>query len=197
MAVPIAFQPLVKYADFQGRARRQEYWLFWLVQFIFFSVFNGIMVTLIFQSLNAIGNASDPSPAVFNPGALIFGQISNLISLGLLVPNLAVGVRRLHDTNRTGWWLILPGAVLILGLILFLIVTGAQLGDLIAGHYEKNPQAILPIIGNAFLMVWLPTVIASLVLFVFNLLDGTPGPNRFGADPKGRGVTESAAQTFA
>lgn len=195
MAVPIAFQPLVKYVDFKGRARRQEYWLFWLVQVIFFSILNGVLITLMLQTFSTLGSASDPS-AAFNPGLLILGQISNVISLGLLIPNLAVGVRRLHDTNRTGWWLILPGSVFIIGLILFLVVTGGQLGDLFAGRYENRPEALLPIIGNAFLMIWLPTMIASLVLFVFNLLDGTAGPNRFGPDPKGRGLMEKVEQTF-
>ncbi|WP_298331858.1 DUF805 domain-containing protein [Asticcacaulis sp.] len=197
MAVPIAFQPLTKYADFNGRARRQEFWLFWLVQFLFFSVLNSIVMALMFQSFSTISAQTDPSNFMFNPTFMILGQVGNVISLALLVPNLAVGVRRLHDTNRTGWWLILPAAAFMVGLVLFLITNGGQLASLFTGKYENNPQAVFGVIGSGFLMVWLPTFVGSVVLFVFNVLDGTPGANRFGPDPKGRGVTADVAQTFA
>lgn len=197
MAVPIAFQPLTKYAEFNGRARRQEFWLFWLVQFIFFSVLNGIVMALMFQSFSTISAQTDPSNFMFNPTFLILGQVGNIVSLGLLVPNLAVGVRRLHDTNRSGWWLALPAVAFGVGLVLFLITNGTQLAGLFTGKYENNPEAVFGVMGSGFLMVWLPTVVASIVLFVFNILDGTPGVNRFGPDPKGRGVTADVAQTFA
>lgn len=197
MAVPIAFQPLTKYADFNGRARRQEFWLFWLVQFLFFSVLNSIVMALMFQSFSTISAQTDPSNFMFNPTFMVLGQVGNVISLALLVPNLAVGVRRLHDTNRTGWWLILPIAAFVVGLVLFLATQGGHLASLFTDKYENNPQAVFSLIGSGFLMVWLPTFVGSVVLFVFNVLDGTPGANRFGPDPKGRGVTADVAQTFA
>lgn len=197
MAVPIAFQPLTKYADFNGRARRQEFWLFWLVQFLFFSVLNSIVMALMFQSFSTISAQTDPSNFIFNPTFMVLGQVGNVISLALLVPNLAVGVRRLHDTNRTGWWLLLPVAAFVVGLVLFLVTQGGQLASLFTGKYENNPQAVFGVIGSGFLMIWLPTFVGSVVLFVFNVLDGTPGANRFGPDPKGRGVTADVAQTFA
>lgn len=197
MAVPIAFQPLTKYGDFNGRARRQEFWLFWLVQFLFFSVLNSIVMALMFQSFSTISAQTDPSSFMFNPTFMVLGQVGNVISLALLVPNLAVGVRRLHDTNRTGWWLILPIAAFVVGLVLFLVTQGGHLASLFTDKYENNPQAVFSLIGSGFLMVWLPTFVGSVVLFVFNVLDGTPGANRFGPDPKGRGVTADVAQTFA
>ncbi|ADU12804.1 DUF805 domain-containing protein [Asticcacaulis excentricus] len=197
MAVPIAFRPLTKYADFNGRARRQEFWLFWLVQFLFFSVLNSIVMALMFQSFSTISAQTDPSNFMFNPTFMVLGQVGNVISLALLVPNLAVGVRRLHDTNRTGWWLILPIAAFVVGLVLFLVTQGGHLASLFTDKYENNPQAVFSLIGSGFLMVWLPTFVGSVVLFVFNVLDGTPGANRFGPDPKGRGVTADVAQTFA
>jgi uncharacterized membrane protein YhaH (DUF805 family) len=74
---------LTRYADFSGRARRAEYWWFFLF---------AVLVALVAAVLDGI------------IGASVF---SLLTALGLLVPNLAVSVRRLHDTDRSGWWLLL------------------------------------------------------------------------------------------
>lgn len=76
-----------KYVDFKGRARRPEYW-WWVL----FNVLVSIVLGLVDLAL----------AAVHVPGVL-----SNLASLVFLLPSLAVGVRRLHDTDRSGWWLLL------------------------------------------------------------------------------------------
>ncbi|MGE8410692.1 MAG: DUF805 domain-containing protein [Pseudomonas sp.] len=74
-----------KCTDFSGRARRKEYWMFVLVNFL---VAVGIGVV---------------------EGALgMNGAIGNLYSLAMILPAIAVGVRRMHDTNHRGWWLLLP-----------------------------------------------------------------------------------------
>jgi uncharacterized membrane protein YhaH (DUF805 family) len=75
---------LKKYAIFQGRARRKEYWMFFL--------FNMIIAF-------ALG---------FVGGMLKTRVLSSLYSLAVLVPAIAVGVRRMHDTDHSGWWLLLP-----------------------------------------------------------------------------------------
>lgn len=94
----LMFQPLRKYADFQGRARRSEYWLW--VLFI-------VVVTTVLNMLGgAMGAAIDPTNpmgAYSSPA----GIVSLLFSLATLVPSIAVAVRRLHDTNRSGWWFLL------------------------------------------------------------------------------------------
>jgi len=87
---------LKNYANFNGRARRQEYWMFFLINFI-------ITVVLSF----------------FEMKTGLFG-ISMVYGLAVLVPSLAVAVRRLHDTDRSGWWL-LVGLIPILGVIVLLI----------------------------------------------------------------------------
>ncbi|UOQ53678.1 DUF805 domain-containing protein [Hymenobacter cellulosivorans] len=92
---------LRKYADFSGRARRKEYWMFILFQ-ILASIAAGIVD-------GVLGTG-------FEYGS---GMISVLVSLGLFLPGLAVGVRRLHDVNKSGWfWLIvfipLVGAIWLL-----------------------------------------------------------------------------------
>jgi uncharacterized membrane protein YhaH (DUF805 family) len=82
---------LQQYAVFNGRARRKAYWMFVLCNFI---------VTFILAILGAalMGPAPSGNPAM----------LSNLYSLAVLVPSIAVGVRRMHDTNHSGWFLLVP-----------------------------------------------------------------------------------------
>lgn len=88
-----AFRPFRKYAVFQGRARRKEYWYFLL----FLSGVNFMLGFLggLFQSSS-------------------LGLLSTLLVLATFIPSLAVGVRRLHDSDRSGWWLLLPVVNLVL-----------------------------------------------------------------------------------
>ena len=117
-----ATRPLKKYADFTGRAPRAEYWWFYLGMVVAY------LVAMIIDSLVSI--------EMFGP----YGVVTCLLALALIVPGLAVTFRRLHDTNRSGWWILCP-------------------------------------IAN--------------IIFLF--IDGTPGPNRFGPDPKGRGGEQAFA----
>jgi uncharacterized membrane protein YhaH (DUF805 family) len=134
-----------KYADFSGRARRREYWFFQLVNFII-NVVGSLTIGLVL-------------PAAWT--LLSFGY-----SLAILVPNLAVSARRLHDTGRSGWLQVLPLAPL--GLLVFLFMPGisASISFLLIG-----------------LMV-LGLLACGIVLLVFYCLRGTPGTNRFGPNPK-------------
>ncbi|MEW2472621.1 MULTISPECIES: DUF805 domain-containing protein [Micromonospora] len=109
-----------QYATFRGRARRSEYWWFSL-----FLLLVGIVASVLDSALGVDFEGSG-------------GPVSLLVNLAVLLPSLAVAVRRLHDIDRTGWWLLL---------------------------------ALIPIVG------WI-------VLLVFALQNGTPGPNRFGPSPK-------------
>lgn len=105
---------LKNYVGFQGRARRKEYWMFALV--------NGI-ITII---LSVILGIMDLSP------------VASLYSLAVLLPSLAVGIRRLHDTNRTGWWLLIsliPGVGFII-LIIFMCFDS----DPSINQYGENPK---------------------------------------------------------
>jgi uncharacterized membrane protein YhaH (DUF805 family) len=81
---------LKNYAQFSGRARRAEYWYFVLVNVIISAVLGGI------------GAAID------------FKFLGNLYSLAVLVPSIAVGVRRMHDVSKSGWYLLIPIYNLIL-----------------------------------------------------------------------------------
>ena len=107
------------YVNFSGRAIRSEYWYWNLFATVVVVVF-GVIDEMLY------------------PGAQMgaFSVVNMLVVLGLVLPSLAMSVRRLHDIDRTGWWLLLN-----------------------------------------------LTAIGSLVTLYWAFLRGTPGPNRFGADP--------------
>ena len=100
------FDALKKYAVFSGRARRKEYWLFMLLYFI------AMVVAGLFDDL-VVGErvAFDSTMGVF----------SWIVFLGLLIPSIAVSVRRLHDKNLRGWWVLLFLIPLIGTIALFIL----------------------------------------------------------------------------
>ncbi len=96
---------LKKYAVFEGRARRKEYWFFQLFNF------------LISLALGFI----DLFTGLYNPETGL-GFFSGIYALGVMIPGIAVSVRRLHDTGRSGWWLLI-NLVPLLGSIVFIYFT--------------------------------------------------------------------------
>ncbi|MFH9075407.1 DUF805 domain-containing protein [Streptomyces alboflavus] len=105
---------LKKYAVFNGRARRAEYWMFTLISLIVSLVIFGIDMALGIWVLEAV------------------------YSLAVLIPGIAVSVRRLHDTDRSGWWLLLF-LIPLIGMII-LIVWLAQ-DSKPANRYGPSPKA--------------------------------------------------------
>jgi uncharacterized membrane protein YhaH (DUF805 family) len=111
---------LKNYAGFSGRARRTEYWMFALFSFIITAV------------LDLIG-------MVAKLGAYL-GLIYGLL---VLIPSLAVGVRRLHDTGRSGWWLLIALIPFIGAIILIVfMVLDSEPGD---NKYGPNPKQAVPV----------------------------------------------------
>jgi uncharacterized membrane protein YhaH (DUF805 family) len=112
---------LKKYAVFSGRARRMEYWMF-----VLFNIIIIVVLALI-----------DYLTGTFSPRAGV-GLLGGLYSLAVLIPSIAVTVRRLHDTGRTGWW-ILIGLIPVIGNIVLLIfmVLDSEPG---ANEYGPNPK---------------------------------------------------------
>ena len=111
-----------KYAVFSGRARRKEYWMFVLLYFIAYVV--GIVIDVIVGTFNPIAG---------------IGVFSGLVTLGLLLPSIGVLVRRLHDTDRSGWWALiifipLFGAIAIL---VFMCLDGTN-GE---NRFGSDPKA--------------------------------------------------------
>lgn len=98
------------YAYFGGRARRSEYWYFTLVNIL---ISFGIQITggIVGAILRPIGLGSI---------SVVFAGIAALYTLALFVPSIAVGVRRLHDTGRSGWWLLI-GLIPVVGFIVLIV----------------------------------------------------------------------------
>ena len=118
-AIKICFN---KYVDFKGRARRSEYWFFYLFTIIS-SLVLGFMEGL-------IGIFPNTDQAV----------LANIFSLLVIIPSIAVGVRRLHDTNHSGWWYLLI-IIPIIGWIIILIwlCKNSDEGD---NRFGSNPKYI-------------------------------------------------------
>ncbi len=109
-----------KYATFSGRAARSEYWWFAL-----FSVIASSILTVI-------------DTAIFGSD---FGVLGPIFSLAVLVPSIAVGVRRLHDLGRSGWWLL----IILIPLIGFLILLYFFVQKGTDGPNEHGPDPLAPI----------------------------------------------------
>jgi len=105
---------LKKYAVFNGRARRKEYWMFFLFNLIFSFILGFVDGFL---------------------GTVFIGTIYGLV---VLIPGIAVTVRRLHDIGRTGWW-VLIGLIPLIGLIV-LIIFAATDGNEGSNEYGPNPK---------------------------------------------------------
>ena len=118
---------LKKYAVFSGRARRTEFWTFTLV--------NIAVATL----LAFVDNSSGMTVSTGVTAAYGVGILSSLYSLAVLVPHLAVTVRRLHDTGRSGWWWLI-GLVPIIGAVVLLIFA-AQDSQPGSNEYGANPKS--------------------------------------------------------
>src|SRR5688572_2891477 len=113
---------LKKYAQFSGRARRREYWMFYLVNVL-------VVFCLVFLE-----------PLLGIPQANGLGLLTGLYILLLILPTLAVGVRRLHDTGRSGWWMLLALVPIIGPIVLFVFsVLDSEPGD---NRYGPNPKAV-------------------------------------------------------
>ncbi|WP_036800305.1 DUF805 domain-containing protein [Photobacterium marinum] len=112
---------LKNYAVFKGRARRKEYWYFFLINLII-----SIVLGYVDSALGTPGAAE---------GA---GAIGAVYSLIVLVPAIAVGVRRLHDTGRTGWWMLI-GLIPLIGflVLLYFFVLDSNPGS---NEYGPNPK---------------------------------------------------------
>jgi uncharacterized membrane protein YhaH (DUF805 family) len=128
---------LTKYATFRGRAPRSEYWWFFLFNLIVSAV------------------------------ARMIPLLGIIVPLAMLLPNMAVSVRRLHDTDRSSWFLLLPAPAVVILIVLAVIAINGQVAA--AGLLAR-------IFGLIALGCWA-------VLWVWFCQRGTLGPNRYGADP--------------
>ena len=144
------------YANFRGRASRSEYW--WWTLF-------SLIVQIVTSGQNSIGD---------------------VISLVILLPSVAVTIRRLHDTNRRGWWCALPIGSLGLAFIAFIAFAVSTAFSLVDPS-EWDPQNLFD--GMSFIAILIivlsliSAVTTGVANFVFTLLKGDTIENRFGPPP--------------
>ncbi len=113
--------PFKRYADFEGRSRRMEFWMFQLLNVIVASVLAGPFVVAVITASAAaeLGGSPDPFEALGTFTLLLTG-LYGLYALVALIPGIAVTVRRLHDRDMSGWWYLgfaIGGAIPFVGFI--------------------------------------------------------------------------------
>ena len=112
-------EALKKYAQFTGRSDRKEFWYF----------------VLLYIGLAVVASILD---SIIGGGSGGFSPVSTLVGLGLFIPSLAVAFRRLHDINKSAWWVLL-GLIPLIGTII-LIVFYAKKGDPAENQYGPAPD---------------------------------------------------------
>jgi uncharacterized membrane protein YhaH (DUF805 family) len=167
------FLPLKRYAEFSGRSRRMEYWMWVVFQILIAIAFWVLMMVTVGTAMMSTARGNPAGIMAAGGAAMIIWAIMMLVWLAFLIPGLAVAVRRLHDTNRTGWWILSPLA----GYVLMFVGAG------MAANGSSAGGALAAVGGIAALVL-------ALVLVVFMLLEGTKGPNKYGPDPKGQVDTQ-------
>ena len=159
---------LQHYADFGGRASRSEFWYFRLI-----NVLNFIGIYLIIVTIKIVIG--------IDLGFLILAS-----PIALFIPNFAVTARRLHDTNRSGWWQLLTiiTGLIISGLVItfvYLLFFCAIWGEDMRGFsifMEKKPLSVLLFVSI------ICHIAAKILLLVWYCRDSQQGVNRFGPNPK-------------
>lgn len=158
---------LGQYVGFRGRASRAEYWWFTLALFL-----AGLVAALIDDLVFGVtgsGTIETIAPAAGVEGTGVWaelgqGPVASLLGLVTFLPALAVAVRRLHDTERSGWLLLAPFAIAFGGPVVVL--------------------TFAPLFGGILAGVWVLAFLAALLLPLWWFVQpGTPGPNAYGPDP--------------
>jgi len=114
---------LKKYAEFSGRAQRKEYWMFLLFY---------ILIYIAFAIIDSVTGTFSTKAGM--------GLLGGLYAIALIIPCITVTVRRLHDTNHSGWW-ILIGLVPLIGNIILLVFM-VQDGNPGENQYGPTPKDI-------------------------------------------------------
>lgn len=157
------------FANFAGRARRREYWLFYLFS---------IIINLAIQVISYFASTVSISSGINIP-SIIVNVISLLWSLYILIPSIALVVRRLHDINRSGWWYL----VFIAASIFFVVEYVMFMLDGMSDKY-------LP----AFIIACVLLALCAIAMFVALVLPGTKGENEYGPDPKAQSQADNLTE---
>tara|TARA_A100001037_G_scaffold41652_1_gene32702 strand:+ start:194 stop:664 length:471 start_codon:yes stop_codon:yes gene_type:complete len=151
-------QALKKYATFEGRARRKEYWMFFLFWLLFYVL--AVVVDVV----------------VLGKGNLEIQPVSLVYSLATLLPFLAVAVRRLHDVGKSGW-------MVLIGFVPALAIQAYNLYAL--SMLTSGDTEVIQSLAFINLTLGLAALVGSIWLLILYCMDGSPGVNRYGPNPKG------------
>ncbi|ESQ77503.1 DUF805 domain-containing protein [Asticcacaulis sp. YBE204] len=169
----LMLRPFARYADFKGRARRLEYFMFGLFQLIVYIVL--IVFLMLSVTSGKIGTAA--------VGGLISTVGIFAFAAACIIPNYALVFRRLHDSGRSGWWILLLAPCV---LSVFSSWEGVMLLAQSARYQGAPDPAALGHLMRGSMWGFVGTI-TQIVLFVFMCWPGNRGANRFGDDPKNPG----------
>ena len=159
---------LRQYADFKGRARRKEYWMYTLFVIIF-----AIVVTILDFVLGLRLTITELDELNI---PVELGLLNTLLGLALFIPSWAVLVRRLHDVGKSGWWCLIVFIPSIINAIIMLTL-----------YFEVFDLEILTAIKwllFASSVVLVGLIVCCTILIVWCCTDGQPGENKWGVNPK-------------
>ena len=176
-----------KYFDFKGRARRSEFW--WFVLFVF-------IVTFVWSILGSFISVA----VIVGSGGEDFNVTSYIITLSviiflpilfLMIPHYAVTTRRLHDTGRSGWWVVLSLIISIAYTATYIMAmipmweridegaSSASQFNVIADTFQDSPA-----LGTILCLLMLASLAVGITILVFEIMDSHSGENKYGPSPK-------------
>ncbi|WP_061963268.1 DUF805 domain-containing protein [Demequina aurantiaca] len=135
MTIGWFMKALTQYADFHSRARRREFWWFVLIQWFVIGFLVAMFAVMAVQSGALDGTTLDVGE--IGVSGWIFYIAALVVSLGLVVPYLAVTVRRMHDSGRSGWW-----AIFLLFLPIVVWIIALFDGDAQPNKYGPDPKEL-------------------------------------------------------
>lgn len=147
-----------KYATFKGRARRSEFWFWYLFT---------VIVNLIFSWI----------------------PFASLLTLALMLPSLAVTIRRLHDIGRSGWWTLLSFVPSLIAISLLIALLGSTFVSIaLGGNYDPN-EIVNSMNSNIgllamYLLSIIITLICSIIFLIMLCQDSKTDENKYGPNPK-------------
>lgn len=141
--------------SFEGRTRRSHFWIGWLI-------------------LLGAGVVANWIPF-----------IGFLISIALIWPNLAITAKRLHDMGLSGWFMVIPWVLNVVGVVFIVMSVGMSAVFNAAALESEDPAAIMALLGPLLGGLGLLFLVNLGFLLWIGLTDSRPGSNRFGPNPKG------------
>ena len=153
-----------RYVEFSGRSSRSEFWFFVLFYIIIY------IVAIVLDAF------------ILGSGGQGVGILTGIVILAHLIPAIAVSVRRLHDIDRTGWWVLVFWLGPLVVFLISMIAMGGSIFAMMSGGEDAAAAGIAGM-GLTLMIVGLIDLVIFIVAIVFYVTPGTPGPNTYGPPP--------------